>query len=703
MAPQILPLRPAIGAPNTSVDGNTGRTTPESLLLEQILSEHWEPTSWTPTTFLPEHFEKCMNNLLRNPNVLSSHLFRADILYDSNNDKALLDWSGEGIPYPDPDTSHTNAESSDKNAACPKSLAGHMRAELRPRTFNIKSFRWKRTVVRELVPRNQNLDKKTVQTVHFFSRSTSFTQPIHSEPTPSTSSQTDAGKTETSLVFYLPHITQAEDMPFYHPQVRGLCFVHSCPISPHSPSSSSSPTSPLPPEGGLAVHILPFPSHPLPTLPKLPRITTNLLTTISKHAHGAQTGYEKRVHHDLVIPQRRFQDTYARLKEKYAKALCRDWKEVTDPGKHVFEDVGIAAFLIELWGDLYGSAGEGAGDQGGRDGKKRFPGFVDIGCGNGLLVYLLRMEGYEGRGFDVRERKSWGHYPENVREGLREMTLVPDVLANTQGVEEHDGSRNGADKEDQPGEKVVGGRRQHNGIFEPGTFIISNHADELTPWTPLLGYMNNSPWIAIPCCSHDLGGRRFRAPNDLRSIREQKKNDARSVASLRSRRSSVSSASLGSDYQAGDLRGKQAAETGSLKIRHAADEDGIESAKDMPEKGTADQKRQSTKPDANKNGGKAQGMSAYAALCNYVSQLADAVEYVPETEMLRIPSTRNACIVGRKTKSTSDTGFDEAEKRRRRKVVQELVESEMNLPLEEISKEWLHRAGLIAGKKGEGH
>ena len=42
--------------------------------------------------------------------------------------------------------------------------------------------------------------------------------------------------------------------------------------------------------------------------------------------------------------------------------------------------------------------------------QKNFPGFVDIGCGNSLLVHILNQEGYAGWGFDARQRKSWAQY-----------------------------------------------------------------------------------------------------------------------------------------------------------------------------------------------------------------------------------------------------------------------------------------------------
>jgi len=52
----------------------------------------------------------------------------------------------------------------------------------------------------------------------------------------------------------------------------------------------------------------------------------------------------------------------------------------------------------------------------------------------------------------------------------------------------------------------------HDGRFPEGTFIISNHADELTPWTPILAAISRCPFIMIPCCSHALSGAKFRAP-----------------------------------------------------------------------------------------------------------------------------------------------------------------------------------------------
>ena len=58
------------------------------------------------------------------------------------------------------------------------------------------------------------------------------------------------------------------------------------------------------------------------------------------------------------------------------------WPENTDPLKFVYEDVAIATYLIVLW--------ERERAEKGLDGLQSF---VDLGCGNGLLVHILNSEG----------------------------------------------------------------------------------------------------------------------------------------------------------------------------------------------------------------------------------------------------------------------------------------------------------------------
>ena len=245
-------------------------------------------------------------------------------------------------------------------------------------------------------------------------------------------------------------------------------------------------------------------------------------------------GYKKRVHHDVLVDKSTYQDLYITLKSKYAKALIENWIEVTDPLKHVFEDLSLATFLILLWT---------------QDGRKDTQ-FVDIGCGNGILTYILLMEGYKGYGMDARRRKSWDTFPQTIQQHLHETILIPQFLID--GTPE------------QPHADMAFGT--HNGVFDDGTFLISNHADELTPYTPLLAAMTpNAGFLAIPCCEHDFSG-----------------------------------AKVGGGF---------------LKI---------------------------------KNTDTGEGRGRYGMYCDWVAEIATELGWTVEREMLRIPSTRNVGIVGRR-------------------------------------------------------
>ena len=59
--------------------------------------------------------------------------------------------------------------------------------------------------------------------------------------------------------------------------------------------------------------------------------------------------------------------------------------------------------------------------------------FYDIGCGNGLLVYLLSSEGYPGKGIDIRARKIWTFYPPEVKlEVSYSLQFILKWLCNTE-------------------------------------------------------------------------------------------------------------------------------------------------------------------------------------------------------------------------------------------------------------------------------
>ena len=49
---------------------------------------------------------------------------------------------------------------------------------------------------------------------------------------------------------------------------------------------------------------------------------------------------------------------------------------------------------------------------------------VDLGCGNGLLVYILSNEGHKGIGIDLRRRKIWDLFPESTHLQVRENFVI---------------------------------------------------------------------------------------------------------------------------------------------------------------------------------------------------------------------------------------------------------------------------------------
>lgn len=443
--------------------------------LQEVNGARWTALFKQDCSFPPEIFRSVMLNLIRNPNINSNHLFRADISFDVLTKPSLSQDVLTSAPIP-------------------------------PRLAQFEGFDMNHIMVRTMIPRKPALDKPMDQSCTFYE-------------------STNQSGSKKSLVAYISHIDIPEETPYYHPAVRGIGFLH-----------EYNPTSEV---GEVSIHYSFFDSEP--RSPKLEKTAEHLLAVLCKHGKGSAAGYIKRVQHDVILPQVRVQNTYARLKSKYGRDLCTNWSEATDPTKHVFEDLAIAAFLIELWEDIYKN--------------DTFPGFVDIGCGNGLLTHILIEEAYSGWGFDARRRKSWATWSSKAQENIKEMVLIPSMLQTAQPSE--DASIN---TELQSGVDISSEMKIHNGIFPTGTFIISNHADELTPWTPILANISKSNFMMIPCCSHALSGAGFRpAP--------------------------------------------------------------------------------SKEPGASK--------SKYASLVAWVSSIGKDCGWIMETEMLRIPSTRNTAIIGR--------------------------------------------------------
>lgn len=105
-----------------------------------------------------------------------------------------------------------------------------------------------------------------------------------------------------------------------------------------------------------------------------------------------------------LIPVEKYAILYNELKIKYGAEMVKVWPENTDPAKFVYEDVAIAAYLLILW--------EIERETKNLEDKQSF---VDLGCGNGLLVHILTSEGHPGLGIDLRKRGIWDLYPKNTR------------------------------------------------------------------------------------------------------------------------------------------------------------------------------------------------------------------------------------------------------------------------------------------------
>lgn len=588
--------------------------------IHRLPDSAWLPVLQHVCSFPPLVFQAISLNLIKNPNINSNLLFRADILYDSTKDELA--------------------------ALEPSQRAALQQYRLRDGAF--PGFEVIRTLVRLMIPRNPQLDKPIAQTCQVLTSKRGREQ-------------------EENLVVYVPHASRVEELPWYHPRVQSLAYLHTWRPQRTTPSTFTSEIS----CGDISLHYLLYPSESLPLSERLMRTGHHLLSTLHKHGQGELAGYKKRVHHDQLISQQRVQDTYTELKRKHAKRLCDNWVEQTEPSKHVFEDLGIAAFLIELWKDMYEEEDKGSSAEGGRHDspvqKPKFPGFVDIGCGNGVLVDVLLREGYEGWGFDARRRKTWSTFEPSIQKNLKQLLLIPQPLFETHSpINDADGGILRQDltllKLNNKTKKCPKEAIWHNGIFPTGTFIISNHADELTPWTPLLASISSSPFLAIPCCSHNLSGARFRAPSVFNSYSAdhhaptffaanvtRSKSVAIKIACTTLVESSPSSPltpSPSSSRSSSFFSSSSLSYPSPQQQQHRSEEeekktpfdDDDDDKQNNPSRGDLKSLSQTAR---------AKNPSAYASLCDWVSHLADSVGYVVEKEMLRLPSTRNMGIVCR--------------------------------------------------------
>uniref|UniRef100_A0AC35TME0 tRNA (uracil-O(2)-)-methyltransferase n=1 Tax=Rhabditophanes sp. KR3021 TaxID=114890 RepID=A0AC35TME0_9BILA len=155
---------------------------------------------------------------------------------------------------------------------------------------------------------------------------------------------------------------------------------------------------------------------------------------------------------------------YRNIKATIGKEIVSKWTEKTDPQKFVYEDCGIATYLLQYW-----------------DSHDIKPYFADVGCGNGLLTYILALQQVNGCGIDLRARNIWSEFKDKCC--LVEKALVPS-------------SENVATI----------------GLPDICNFLIGNHSDELTPWIIVMAARKRCSFFILPCCPFDFYGKFTKIP-----------------------------------------------------------------------------------------------------------------------------------------------------------------------------------------------
>ncbi|KAI9506811.1 hypothetical protein BX070DRAFT_175839, partial [Coemansia spiralis] len=255
---------------------------------------------------------------------------------------------------------------------------------------------------------------------------------------------------------FIPRIDNADEIPFFYPKAHEYAFGY-IEIDTDSHDISSQQLI-------IVIRELSIGSATATAKQKL--VWRDLIKRLYKWTVTERFGYQKRVLHDVVVDYKQYTGKYQMLKSKYAEHWVANWPERTDPKKFVYEDIAIASWIICVWEKDCASYS-----------SLIKPTFVDVGCGNGLLVYILNMEGFSGYGIDQCSRKVWRSFGNKI--DLRAETIAP-----------YDFSTD-------------------------ASWIIGNHADELVPWIPIISARTpgkHPNFIIIPCCPHDLSGKKIAFP-----------------------------------------------------------------------------------------------------------------------------------------------------------------------------------------------
>lgn len=420
---------------------------PSSLTKTRRGQEGMEEIAWTPMCEAKAHFTRAhwlaaVQQLIYHPEQSSTDIIRADIL----KTKEPLEERMEG------DTVHLNGS----------------------------GIRILERIRRRLRPRRPNLDASMLQDCVILDKS------------PRTTCVLLIPRTDDDQAVACP-----EQVPYYHPSVHAIAFAftegHSS-KEEYAVSTDEDRVDKHP--SRLQIHVLPFEAtfnaHEQPQH-RLSRTVLRLVALQARLGWGHRHGYKKRVEHDTLVCREEYMDLYQEMRQKHAPGLVSKWVESTDPRKHVFEDIGIATFVMLLWRDMFAAAATAERRAGSGPMLARVPSwgrpscFVDVGCGNGLLVHLLNAEGYTGFGVDLRARKTWKVVQESPGGAdLREASIAAPALAQD-------------------------GCRASEPLWPAGSFLIGNHADELTSWLPLVAAADpDCPGLVnIPCCRFALDGSSF--------------------------------------------------------------------------------------------------------------------------------------------------------------------------------------------------
>jgi tRNASer (uridine44-2'-O)-methyltransferase len=165
----------------------------------------------------------------------------------------------------------------------------------------------------------------------------------------------------------------------------------------------------------------------------------------------------------------------------------------------------------------------------------------------------------------------------------------------------------------------------------PGTFLIGNHADELTPWVPVLATLHGSAgYLSIPCCPWSFDERFQRSAHA--PFPEPVLESAPSAAERRS-------------PPLEDLPEK------TVSAEGMSEKTVLMTTTSIPTNGPSSNPNLNTELEteflARLNLGTGNDSSAYAAYRTWLARLSRRCGWHVECEMLRIPSTRNWAIIGR--------------------------------------------------------